>query len=400
MVITEVISNQRSTRLTAAFIRNVKTLGRYGDGRGGYGLSLLVKPMSAGGLSKTFSQRLRMRGVPFNVGLGAYPLVTLAKARRMSIDNARLVADGTDPRAERKRDAGIPTFKEASETVVGIHAQTWKAGTKTAQLWRSRLEEYAYPTVGEQPVSDVTSSDVLGILLPIWADKRATATKVRQYMSAIMKWAVVEGYRDDDPAGNTITVALPKGGANRRHRRALPFAEVADALAAIKRSDAYDATKLAIEFLTLTAARSAEVRDATWDEFNLEGSVWTIPASRMKTYREHRVPLSRQVATLLASAREFESESGLVFPSVRGKALSDNTLSKLFREQGIDGTPHGMRSAFRDWAAEKSDAPREIAEMCLAHVEGSAAELAYRRTDYFERRRELMQQWADYLIES
>ena len=142
-----------------------------------------------------------MRGVPFNVGLGAYPLVTLAKARRMSIDNARLVADGTDPRAERKRDAGIPTFKEASETVVGIHAQTWKAGTKTAQLWRSRLEEYAYPTVGEQPVSDVTSSDVLGILLPIWADKRATATKVRQYMSAIMKWAVVEGYRDDDPAG-------------------------------------------------------------------------------------------------------------------------------------------------------------------------------------------------------
>ena len=189
-------------------------------------------------------------------------------------------------------------------------------------------------------------------------------------------------------------MALPKGGVYRRHRRALPFAEVADALAAIKRSDAYDATKLAIEFLTLTAARSAEVRDATWDEFNLEDAVWTIPASRMKTYREHRVPLLRQAATLLASASEFESESVLVFPSVRGKALSDNTLSKLFREQGIDGTPHGMRSAFRDWAAEKSDAPREIAEMCLAHVEGSAAELAYRRTDYFERRRELMQQWA------
>ena len=341
-----------------------------------------------------------MRGVPFNVGLGAYPLVTLAKAHRMSIDNAWLVAGGTDPRAERKRDAGIPTFKEASETVVGIHAQTWKAGTKTAQLWRSRLEEYAYPTIGDRSVSDITGADVLGVLLPIWADKRATASKVRQYVSAIMKWAVVEGYRDDDPAGNTITVALPKGGVNRRHRRALPFAEVADALAAIKRSDAYDATKLATEFLTLTAARSAEVRDATWDEFNLEDSVWTIPASRMKTYREHRVPLSRQAATLLVSAREFESESVLVFPSVRGKALSDNTLSKLFREQGIDGTPHGMRSAFRDWAAEKSDAPREIAEMCLAHVEGSAAELAYRRTDYIERRRELMQQWADYLIES
>ena len=207
----------------------------------------------------------------------------------------------------------------------------------------------------------------------------------------------MEGYRDDDPAGSTIAAALPKGGVNRRHRRALPFAEVADALATIKKSDAYDVTKLAIEFLTLTAARSAEVRDATWDEINLEGSIWTIPASRMKTHREHRVPLSRQAATLLAPAREFERESVLVFPSVRGKVLSDNTLS--IRGQRIDGTPHGMRSAFRDWAAERSDAPREISEMCLAHVEGSAAELAYRRTDYFELRRELMQQWADYLTE-
>ena len=279
-----------------------------------------------------------------------------------------------------------------------LPGQTWKQGTKTAQLWRSRLAEYAYPTIGDRSVSDITSADVLGTLLPIWADKRATATKVRQYISAIMKWAVVEGYRDDDPAGNTIAAALPKGGAHRRHRRALPFAEVADALATIKKSDAYDVTKLAIEFLTLTAARSAEVRDATWDGINVGGSTWTIPAPRMKTYREHRVPLPRQAATLLASVREFESETELVFPSVRGKALSDNTLSKLFREQGIDGTPHGMRSAFRDWAAEKSDAPRVIAEMCLAHVEGSAAELAYRRTDYFERRRELMQQWADYLM--
>ena len=389
----------RPPRLTAAFIRTIKKPGRYGDGRGGYGLSLLVKPMSAGGLSKTFSQRLRMKGVPFNVGVGAYPLVTLAKARQMSIDNARLVADGIDPRVEAKRDAGIPTFKEASETVVAIHAQTWKSGSKTAQLWRSRLAEYAHPTIGHRSVSDITSAHVLGVLLPIWADKRATATKVRQYISAIMKWAVVEGLRDDDPAGNTIAAALPKGGANRRHRRALPFAEVAGALVTIKKSDAYDVTKLAIEFLTLTAARSAEVRDATWDEINLGGFTWTVPAPRMKTHREHRVPLSRQAATLLASVREFENESGLVFPSVRSKALSDNTLSKLFREQGINGTPHGMRSAFRDWAAENSDAPREIAEMCLAHVEGSAAELAYRRTDFFERRRELMQQWADYLSE-
>ena len=236
--------------------------------------------------------------------------------------------------------------------------------------------------------------------MPIWADKRATATKVRRYVSAIMKWAVVEGYRDEDPAGDTIAAALPKGGVSRRHRRALPFADVSDALETVRKSDAYDVTKLAIEFLTLTAVRSGEVRESTWGEIDLERAVWTIPASRMKTDREHRIPLSRQAVELLASARGGGGGTELVFPSVRGEALSDNTLSKLFRELGIDGTPHGMRSAFRDWAAEISDAPREIAEMCLAHVEGTAAELAYRRTDYFERRREMMQQWADYLTVS
>ena len=323
--------------------------------------------------------------------------MTLARARELAIDNARMVRDGVDPRAERRLQKGTPTFREAVDTVIGIHAETWKS-TRTPKVWHSRLATYAIPRLGDRLVSDITSADVLGVLTPIWAEKRETAMRVRQYVSAVMKWAVVKGYRDADPAGSTIDGALPRGGVIVRHQRALPFSEVGDALSTIKASDSYETTKLAIEFLTLTATRSGEVREATWEEIDIERAVWTIPASRMKTHRDHRVPLTDQALVVLAAAREFDDGSGLVFPSLRGgRAMTDSTMSKVFRVLGIEGTPHGMRSSFRDWAAEKSDAPREIAEMCLAHVEGSKAELAYRRTDYFERRRELMEAWADFV---
>ena len=214
----------RPNRLSAVFVRSIRTPGRYGDGRGGYGLSLLVKQTSVGGYSKTFSQRLRLNARAFNIGLGPYPIVTLAEARRMSIDNTRLVRQGVDPRVERKRQRGTPTFREAADIVIGIHAETWRQGSKTAKLWHSRLARYAFPRIGDRMISDISSSDVLAILLPIWAEKRVTAMKVRQYTSAIMKWAVVEGHREDDPAGDTISAALPRGGATVRHQPALPYA--------------------------------------------------------------------------------------------------------------------------------------------------------------------------------
>ena len=212
-----------------------------------------------------------------------------------------------------------------------------------------------------------------------------------------MKWAVAKGYRDDNPAGDAIGAALPKPTQQVVHQKALPFAEVGAALAAIRETGAWPATKLAFEFLTLTATRSGEVRQATWSEIALENRVWEIPAARTKTGKVHRVPLSNQAMDLLEQARESTGGEGLVFPAQRGRPLTDGTISKLVRENGIGCVPHGMRSSFRDWGAECSDAPREIAEFALGHVEGSAAELAYRRTDYFERRRELMQAWADYL---
>lgn len=388
---------KRPKTLSATFVKTVNRPGRYGDGRGGHGLSLLVKTSSTGRLSKSWAQRLRLDGKPFLIGLGSYPMTTLATAREKALNNARMIAEGYDPRTPV---AAIPTFVGALETVIGIHRANWKDGGKTENLWRRSLETYVMPTLGLKPVSEITSGDVLAVLVPIWAHKRPTAMKVRRRMSAVMKWAIAEGHREDNPAGDAITTVLPRGGHGTTHRRALPFAEVSQAVAAIRESGAWPATKLAFEFLTLTAARSQEVRLAQWGEIDLTSATWTIPASRMKAGREHRIPLSRQAVAVLESAGvETSDRLGLVFPSQRGKALTDSTISKLLRENNIGCVPHGMRSSFRDWAAECSDVPREIAEHALGHVEGSASELAYRRTDYFERRRELMQQWADYVLQ-
>lgn len=219
---------------------------------------------------------------------------------------------------------------------------------------------------------------------------------MRQLIGAKMKWAVAQGYRDDNPAGDAIGAALPKAGdTGRKHYRALPHMEVGEAVRKVRESGAWPATKLAFEFLVLTAARSGEVRGARWDE--IDGDTWTIPGERMKTGRPHRVPLSPQALEVLVQARELADGSRLVFPSVRGKMLSDMTLSKLVRQLGIEAVPHEFRSSFRDWAAECSAAPREVCELALAHVNDDQTEAAYRRSDLFDLRRKLMADWEAYL---
>ena len=387
---------KRPRQLSAAFVRTVSTPGRYGDGWGGHGLSLLVKPALSGRISKSWSQRLRIKGQPFNIGLGSYPIVLLAEARCKALENRRAVEKGKDPRT---KSPSIPTFEAAAEIVIGIHAAGWKEGRHEAN-WRRSLEQYVYPTLGRKLVSEITTIDVMSVVEPIWVSKRETARKLRQRIGAVMKWAVVRRYRTDNPAGDVIGDALPKNGHVIQHQRALPHEEVEGALAAIRETGAWEATKFCFEFLMLTATRSSEARLAEWSEFDLETQLWIIPASRMKRKREHRVPLSNQAIEVLRHARALSDGDVLVFSSITGKALTDSTVSKLLRENNIACVPHGMRSSFRVWAAECSDAPREIAEMCLAHVEGSATELAYRRTDYFMARRAVMQQWADYVVPS
>ena len=379
--------------LTAKFVQNISSDGRYGDGRGGFGLSLLVKRMSNGRHSKSWSQRIRVNGKPVMRGLGSYPAVTLAEARKRALANARMLQEGADPFI---KDDGIPTFEQAAESVIGIHAVNWKDGGKTEKSWQAVLRDYAFPSIGDMQVSSITSQHVMEILLPIWSTKRATAKKLKHRVSAVMAWAMSEGYRTDNPV-MVVGAALPKNGVQLKHMRALPYSEVSKAIQMVRKSPSYDVTKLCLEFTVLTACRSGEVRGAQWGEFDLDNATWTIPADRMKMRKQHKVPLSKRCIEILEQIEEMDMDSELVFPSVRGKEFSDNTLSKLLRDNSIESTVHGFRSSFRDWAAEKSNAPREISEFCLAHVEGSSAELAYRRTDYFAKRCSIMQNWADYL---
>lgn len=388
---------RRPQRLSASFVKTVNVSGRYGDGRGGHGLSLLVKPMRAGGFSKSWSQRILINGRPTNIGLGAYPIVTLAEARRAVIANRRAISQGRDPRA-----GGVPTFEEAAEKVIAMHEPTWKDGARSAAIWRSSLRDYAMPQLGRKTVDAITTADVMAVLVPIWSTKRETARRVRQRIGAVMKWSVAHRYRHDNPAGDAIAEALPRDAtsATKTHHRALHHSEVGTAVDQIRASGAYRATVLAFEFLVLTAGRSGEVRGARWDEFDFESATWTVPTARMKMARPHRVPLSPRAIEILKEARQLSDHADLVFPSPTGKMLSDSTISKLVREHGIACVPHGMRSSFRDWAAECSDVPREVCELALAHVNNDRVEAAYRRSDLFERRRTLMTEWASYIATS
>ena len=382
---------KRPSTLTAAFVRTITKPGRYGDGRGSYGLYLRVQGTSNGRTSRSWCQQIRIGGKPTNLGLGSFPLVTLAEARALALKNARLVKEGGDPRTPVE---AIPTFAQAMEKVIEIHSKNWRS-PKTTKQWRSSLTTHA-ASLMDMPVSEVTTANVMACIVAM-NDKKDIDKKVRQRIGTVMKWAIAQGFRTDDPTGDTLAAVLPKSKLPRQHYRALPFTQVGAAIKTVRDTDAWPATKLAFELLVMTASRSGEIRLADWSEVDLENAVWVIPGKRMKAGREHRVPLSHQAVSLLRQAQESSDGSGKIFRTLTGKALSDATISKLLRENGVDAVPHGFRSSFRDWAAECTDVPREICEHALAHVEGNASELAYRRTDYFERRRTLMQQWANYL---
>ena len=383
-------------RLNATFIRTVKEPGRYGDGRGSRGLSLLVRQTARGDLAKSWSQRIVVDGRPRMMGLGTYPHVSLAEARERCVLNAVALRRGELTLAGRKRN--FPTFAEAAERVVSMRAETWKDGGKTADGWRQSLATYAMPRLGSVPVERVTTADVLAVLRPIWNAKRATAKKLRARVASVMSWAIAEGYRTDNPAGEAITEALPRNGVRTQHQRALAYTDVPGALAKVSASGAAPAFGLLLRFQVLTAARPSEARGAQWSEIDLEAGIWRVPGSRMKSGREHRVPLSSGALAVLAEAREL-SEGGYVFPSPRrrGQPVGPSSLAELLRDLRIGAVPHGFRSSFADWAAERTDAPKEVRERCLAHAERDETVSAYTRTDQYERRREVMEGWAAFV---
>ena len=374
--------------LSAAFVRTAKP-GYYCDGNG------LYLRVDRSGVRR-WEQRLRIQGRNRTLGLGGYRLVSLAEAREKAFTNRKIARSGGDPRTERHKVRDMPTFAEAAARVLEQKRPGWRSG-KHPNDWISSLRAYAFPELSHRPVGEITTADILAVLTPIWHGKHVTARRVRQRIGAVMKWAVAMGLRPDNPAGDVLDQALGRHRVVVQHMRALPHSEVAGAIEAVRTSAASDATKLTFEFMVLTACRSGEVRVAGWDEIDLEAGEWTVPGERMKAQRPHRVPLSGRAMEILGEARTLGGGGGLVFPSSEGRPLSGSTLSTLLRGLRIAAVPHGFRSSFRDWCGECSNAPREVAEAVLAHVVRDKVEAAYARSDLFERRRVLMDNWAAYL---
>lgn len=385
----EHLTRRPEKALSAQAVKAAIAPGKYFDGHG------LYLRVDANG-SRFWVQRITIRGKRCELGLGSPALVSLAEARSAALENRKLARSGGDPLQSRREAMAALTFEEAARKVHEMHKPTWR-NPKHAAQFISTLETYAFPRLGKLKVQDVTTADVLAVLSPIWLVKAETARRVRQRIGTVMKWAIAQGWRQDNPAEN-IGQALPKASMQREHRRALPYGKVAACIEAVQASGAGASTKLAFEFLVLTAARSGEVREAHWDEIDMGAKVWEIPAARMKMKRPHRVPLSRRALAVLEAAKALGDKSRLVFPGMKeGRPLSDMTLSKLVKELGFDSDIHGFRTSFRTWAQERTNYPREVAEAALAHLSGDAVERAYARSDVFEKRQKMMEAWAAHL---
>ena len=362
----------------------------YGDG------GTLFLNVAPGG-SKSWIQRITVNGRRRDIGLGPWPVVSLAMARDRAFANRRAVAEGRDPLAEKRR-ARTPTFREAALKTYEANRPRWRSA-KTAVNWTQQLERHAFPVLADKRVDRITREDVLKVLSPVWGRQFDVARKLRGRIRAVLAWCQAHGHVEVNVAGEAIDGALPAMPAVAAHYKALAYQEVGSALARIEASDASVSAKACFAFTVLTAARSGEARGATWDGLDQAERLWVIPASRMKGGAEHRQPLSDAALERLERVRPLRDGSGLVFPSPlkRGRPLSNVTLTKLLKEQGINATMHGFRSSFRDWAAERTDADHAVVELCLAHQVGSAVERAYRRSDLLARRRAVLERWAAYV---
>ncbi|MDU8945302.1 tyrosine-type recombinase/integrase [Ovoidimarina sediminis] len=318
----EITKSSNSKALTAAFVKNVNVPGKYHDGKG-TGLFLLVKKSGR----RSFVQRLTIRGKRHDIGLGAPPFVTLAEAREQAFENKRLALKGRDPLAEKARARETPTFEDAARQAHLELSPTWK-NPKDRKAFLSTLENYIFPRFGSVPLPDVTSADVRRAILAVRATAPGIARKLVYRVSSVFKWGIAEGHCENNPA-TTQALALPRETRAVQHRKSLPYSEVSGCIETVTASRAWIATKLALEFIALTACRSGEARLARWDEVDLTPcdtatcATWTIPADRSKSGRPHIVPLSRRAIEILREAEELKDGSDLVFPSLRGKPLSD-----------------------------------------------------------------------------
>ncbi|MGE5272006.1 MAG: tyrosine-type recombinase/integrase [Thiohalocapsa sp.] len=387
-------------KLTALGVTQAKKRGYYSDGGG------LFLQVSASG-SKSWVFRFREAGRLHEMGLGPTHTVTLAEARQKALDCRKLRLEGHDPIAERraKRMAarleaakGI-TFQECASAYIAAHKAGWRNAKHAAQ-WPFTLATYAYPKIGVLPVQAVDVGLVLAVVEPIWSAKPETASRLRGRIESVLDWASARGYRTgENPArwrGHLDNLLPPRSKVKTvEHHAALPYREVADFMAEIRQVDGVAAR--ALEFTILTAARTGEVIGANWDEFDLAEAIWLVPAERMKAGKEHRVPLSAAAIGVLKRLGKIR-QSDFVFPGGKPtQPISNMAMLMLLRRLGCSHlTVHGFRSSFRDWAAEQTSFPAEVAEMALAHSVSNQVEAAYRRGDLFDKRRQLAEDWAAF----
>ena len=398
-------------RLSPTKVASAKIPGYFADGGNLYlrvaiGAKIGAKQPA---VSRGWIFRFTMAGRTRDVGLGGYPTISLARAREEAARCRRLVAAGVDPLEARNKErqaamaaaARAITFEQCAAAFIRAHQAGWR-NEKHRQQWTNTLTAYAHPIFGTVRVESIDTALIMKVLEPIWGSKPETAGRVRGRIERVLDWAKVQGYRDgENPArlrGHLDNLLPKKSKVHKvQHHAALPYRDVSSFLAKLR--DQTSISARALTFLVLTATRTSETLEAVWDEIDLDERVWVIPASRMKAEKDHRVPLSRTALGILKVMKEIQL-SGYVFPGAKaGRPLSNMALAMLMRGMGYGHvTPHGFRSSFRDWAAERTSFPREVAERALAHKIPDAVEAAYRRGDLFDKRRKLMEVWNTYCL--
>lgn len=391
---------RKAKELSALEVNRLKKPGLHAVG-GVSGLYLQVLDSGA----RTWVLRATIGEKRRDMGLGGFPDVPLGMAREKARRARDQIEQGVDPiQARREARSALKasaeasrTFSQCADAYIEAKGAEWR-NPKHRQQWENTLQQYAYPVIGEMLVRDIELPHVLKILEPIWKTKTETAKRLRGRLESILDWATVRGYRSgDNPArwrGHLDKLLpSPKKVAKVEHHEAMPADDLPEFIKVLRAKPGIGAR--ALEFLILNAARSGEVRGARWPEFNLDKAEWLVPGERMKAGKDHRVPLSPAAMKLLRALPRIEG-SDLVFPSRKGTPLSDMTLTKIMRDMGLESVPHGFRSTFRDWASERTNYPREVAEMALAHAIGDKVEAAYRRGELFEKRRQMMANWARF----
>jgi integrase len=383
----------KTQRLSAIAVRNIKTPGRYPDGN-----CLYLEVDDTG--AKRWLLRIVVHGRRRDIGLGSTAHTSLADIRQIAGELRAVARNGGDPLTARPRAQKGSTFRAVSKRVFEEHKPTWR-NDKHRYQWLRTVEVWAYPVVGDQPIGTIGRPDILRVLQPVWLKKPETARRLRQRLKFIFDWAKAHNLCTGDNPVEGVDKVLPRQTDEVEHMRALAIDDMPAFVAKLRAREADAITKLAFEFLILTAARTGEVINAYWNEVNLGAKTWTVPKERMKAGVEHVVPLAGRTLEILKELRKLTGENLLMFPARTGdKPISNMAFLMLLRRMKLDITAHGFRSTFRDWASERTNFPSEVVEMALAHTIANKVEAAYRRGNLLEKRRELMAAWSQFVCQT